>query len=247
MSDEDFSLARPMHEKKACCEKSSFLRLIDVKNTAIISTLLLVWTSALIFLVLHVFLSHNNTGRYEEKTTCDPIYITNETSRLAEERWQREGGPSPEDMWIQEQEAKRREEERRRIILAHLLRDIFPAPAAFSDPVVRSGHDRYEIGRTIAKQNTAEVERLEGIFDGQDEKVDISIQRGIENLADQYAIENETLKAYFLKMVKLYCMAEERIGFAGIWLVLSLGGLVICELVRWFFLGFFHYVVNHLV
>jgi hypothetical protein len=242
MSDKDFSLARPMHEKKACC-KFNFLRLIDVKNTAIFSTLLLVWTVALIFLVLHVFLPHNNTGLSEE----DIIYITNETSKLAEERWKQEGGPSPQDRWIQEQEAKVQEEERQRIIISDLIRDKFPDPSVFFNPAVSSEHNRYETDRTVAKQNTADAEQLEGIYDWQDEEIDNSIQRGIENLADQYDIESETLKAYLLRMVKLYYIAEDTIGFAGIWLVLSLGGLVMWELMRCFFLGFFHYVVNHLV
>jgi hypothetical protein len=35
-------------------------------------------------------------------------------------------------------------------------------------------------------------------------KVNISIQRGIENIVDQYAIESDTLKAYMFRMVKLY-------------------------------------------
>jgi hypothetical protein len=242
MSDKDFSLARPMHEKKACC-KFNFLRLIDVKNTAIFSTLLLVWTAALIFLVLHVFLPHNNTGRSEENI----IYITNETSKLAEERWKLEGGPSPQDRWRQEQKAKSQEEERERIIISDLIRDKFPDPAIFFNPAVSSEHNWHETDRTVAKQNTTDAEQLEGIFDCQDEKVDISIQRGIENLADQYDIKSETLKAYLLRMVKLYYMAENTIGFAGIWLVLSLGGLVIFELIKCFFLGFFHYLVNRLV
>jgi hypothetical protein len=243
MSDKDISLARPMHEKKACCEKFNFLRLIDVKSTAILSALLLVWTVAFIILVRHVFLSHNNT----KNAAYDIIYITNETSKLAEERWKLEGGPSPQDKWRQEQEAKRREEERQRIILAYLLRDIFPAPAAFSNPVVDSSHNRHEIDRIVAEQNTDDMKGLEGIYDWQDEKVDISIQRGIENLADQYAIESDTLKACLLRMVRLYHLADSTIGFAGIWLVLSLGGLIICELIRWFFLGFFHYVAKHIV
>ncbi|MBN1806665.1 MAG: hypothetical protein JW837_15560 [Sedimentisphaerales bacterium] len=243
MSDKEFSLARPIHEKKACCEKFNFLRLIDVKNTAILSALLLVWIVAFIILVRHVFLSHSDT----QNAAYNVIYITNETSRLAEERWMLEGGPSPQDRWRQEQEAKKREEEQQRIILADILRDIFPAPAAFSNPVVDSCPNRHKIDRIAAEQNTADMKGLEGIYDWQDEKVDVSIQKGIENLADQYAIESETLKACSLRMVRLYCMAEDTIGFTGIWIILSLGGLVICELIRWLFIGFFHYLANRLV
>ncbi len=243
MSDKDISLARPMHEKKACCEKYNFLRLIDVKSTVIISTLLLLWTMAFVVLIRHVFASYDNTVQVADAV----IHITNETSRLAEERWKWEGGPGPEDRWRQEQEAKRREEERQRIIFAHLIRDKFPVPDAFSNPAVRSSHNRLGIDRTVAKQNTADVERLEGIFDWEDDKVDFSIQRGIENLADQYAIESDTVKTYLLRMVKLYNVVDATIGFAGIWLVLSLGGLIICELIRWFFLGFFNYVAKHIV
>jgi hypothetical protein len=206
-----------------------------------------VWTVALIILIWHVFFPHDNTKNAFENVTYNVIYITNETSKLAEERWTLEGGPSPQDRWRQEQEAKKREEERQRIILAHLLRDIFPSPAAFSDPVVRSSNNRHEIDRTIAKQNTADRKQLEGIVDWEDENVDISIQMGIKNIVDQYAIESDTFKAYLFKMVKLYNLADGTIGFAGIWLVLSLGGLIICELIRWFFLCFFHYIANHLV
>jgi hypothetical protein len=242
MSDKEFSLARPMHEKKF-----NFLRLIDVKNTAILSALLLIWTTTFILLIWHVFLPHNNAKNTVENTAYNVIYVTNETSKLAEERWQREGGPSPEDMWRQEQEAKRREEERRRIVLVHQLCDIFPAPAAFSSPAVHSSHNRHEIDRTIAKQNTADREQLEGVFDWEDEKVDISIKRGIENIINQYAIESDTFKTCLFRMVKLYHLADRTIGFTGIWLVLSFGGLVICELIRWSFLGFFHYIANHLV
>ena len=239
MSDKDLSLARPMHEKKACCEKYNYLRLIDVKSTAIVSSLLLVWIVALIFLICHVF----PPGSAKENTTYDVIYITNETSRLAEERWKREGGPNPQDRWRNEQEAKRLEEEHRRIILAHLLRDISDAPVVFSKPTERPSRKLHEIYQTVAKTNLA----AEVIPDLEDEKVDISIKRGIEKLFNRYAIENDTLKACLFRLVSLYSIADDTIGFAGIWLVLSLGGLVICELIRWSFIGFFHYVANHLV
>jgi len=224
-------------------DKDNCLRSIDVKSNIIVFSLLLLWTMAFVVLMRHVFASGDNTVQVTDAV----IHITNETSKLAEERWKREGGPSPQDRWRQEQEAKRREEERQRIILAHLLRDIFPAPEAFSNPAMDSSNNRHEIDRIAAEQNTADMKGLEGIYDWQDEKVDISIQRGIENLADQYAIESETLKAYLFRLVRLYHFADGTIGFAGIWLVLSLGGLVICELIRWSFLGFFHYIANHFV
>ena len=239
MSDKDLSLARLMQEKKACCEKFDFLRLIDVKSTAILSALLLVWIVSFILLIWHVFLPGND----KESTAYDVIYITNETSRLAEERWKLEGGPSPQDRWRQEQEAKKLEEERQRIILAQLLQDISDAPVTFSKPAVRSSRKLHEIYRTVAQKNTAG----EGVPDLEDEKVDISIKRGMESLFDQYAIENDALKANLYSMVKLYNLADDTIGFAGIWLVLSFGGLVICELIRGFFFGFFHYVANRLV
>ena len=239
MSDKDLSLARPMREKKACCEKYNYLRLIDVKSTAIVSSLLLVWIVALIFLIWHVFLP----GNAEENAACDVIHITNETSKLAEERWKREGGPNPQDRWRNEQEAKRLEEERQRIILAHLLRDISDAPVVFSKPTERPSRKLHEIYQTVAKTNLA----AEGIPDLEDENVDIGIQRGIENLFSRYAIESDSVKDYLFKIVRLYNLADDTIGFAGIWLVLSLGGLVICELIRWSFIGFFHYVANHLV
>ena len=85
------------------------------------------------------------------------------------------------------------------------------------------------------------------MFDGEDKQIDLGIQRGIENLVDQYAIENETLKAHLVGIVKLYRGADATIGFAGIWLVISLSGLVVCELIRWLSFGLFHYVVNHFV
>jgi hypothetical protein len=238
MSDKDLSLARPMQEKKACCEKFNFLRLIDVKSTAILSALLLVWIVSFILLIWHVFLP----GSDKENAACDVIYITNETSRLAEEKWKLEGGPSPQDRWRQEQEAKKLEEVRQRIILAELLQDISDAPVTFSKPAERPSRKLHEIYRTVAQKNTAG----EGIPDLEDEKVDISIKRGMESLFDHYAIENETLKANLYSMVKLYNFADGTIGFAGIWLVLSLGGLVICVLIKWLFFGLFRYLANRL-
>ena len=67
------------------------------------------------------------------------------------------------------------------------------------------------------------------------------------NLFNRYSIESDTLKAYLFRMVKLYRAADDTIGFAGIWLVLSLGGLIICEFFRCSFLGFFHYIANHIM
>ncbi len=245
MSDKDLSLAQPIHGKKACCEKDNCSRVIDVKSTIIILGLLLLWTMAFGVVIRYVFASHDNTAQVAD----DVIHITNETSRLAEERWKREGGPSPEDKWRQEEAAKRLDEEwKRSIFILALTRHVkIPAPATFSRPAARSSHTQFEIDGIIAKQNIADRKRIEDMFDGKDKQIDLDIQRGIESLADQYDIESETLKAHLVGMVKLYRGANATIGFAGIWLVISLGGLAICELIRLFFLGFCHYVVNHLV
>lgn len=243
MSGKDLSLAQPMHEKKACCEKDNCSRVVDVKSTIIILSLLLLWTMAFVVVIRHVFASHDNTAQVADVV----IHITNETSMLAEERWKREGGPSPEDRWRQEEAAKRRAEERIRS-LCTLPREVkLPAPAIFSRPAARSSHTQLENDGIIAKRNIADSKRVEDILAGKDKQIDLDIQRGIESLADQYDIESETLKVHLAGMVKLYRGADAKIGFAGIWLVISLGGLAICELFRCFFLGFFHYVVNHFV
>ena len=198
---------------------------------------------AFVVLIRYVFASGDNTAQAADAV----IHITNETSRLAEERWRREGGPSPEDRWRQEQAAIRLAEERIRSLFTLPKNVEFAAPATFFRHAARSSHTRIEIDGIIAKQNIADRKRIEEMFDGKDKQIDPGIQRGIENLADQYAIESETLKAHLFGIVKLYRTADDTIGFAGIWLVISLGGLVICELCRWSFLGFFHYVANHLV
>ncbi len=252
MRDKNLSLAQSMHEKKVCCEKDNCSRAIDVKSTTIILSLLLLWTMAFVVVIRHVFASHNNTAQVAENTTDDVIHITNETSMLAEEQWKRKGGPSSEDRWRQEEAAKRRDEERKRSIFTRSILTLprhvkFPAPATFSKPAARSSHTQLEIDGIIAKQNIADRKRLEDMFDGKYKQIDHDIQRGIENLADQYAIESETLKAHLVRMVKLYRVAGATIGFTGVWLVMSFSGLAICELIRLFFLGFCHYVVNHLV
>ena len=243
MSDKDLSLARPMHEKKACREKDICPRVIDVKSTIIILSLLLLWIMAFVVAIRHVFASHDNTAQVADAV----IHITNETSMLAEERWKREGGPSPEDRWRQEEADKRRAEERIRSLFT-LPREVkLPAPATFSRPAARSSHTQLENDGIIAKRNIADRKRIEDMFDGKDKQTDLDIQRGIENLAYQYDIERETLKVYLAGMVKLYHRADATIGFAGIWLVISLSGLVVCELIRWLSFGLFHYVVNHFV
>lgn len=243
MSDKDLSLAQPMHEKKMCCEKDNFLRQIDVKSTIIILSLFLLWTMAFVVVIRHVFVSHDNTAQAAD----DVIHITNETSMLAEERWKREGGPSPEDRWRQEEAAKRLAEERIRSLFT-LPREVkLPAPATFSRPAARSSHTQLENDGIIAKRNIADSKRIEDMLNGKVRKVDFGIQGGIEIVADRLDIESETLNSHLAGIVKLFHVADNKIGFAGIWLVISLGGLAICELCRWFFTGFFHYVVNHLV
>ncbi len=243
MSDKDLSLAQPIHEKKACREKDNCPRAIDVKSTIIILSLLLLWTMAFVVVIRHVFASHDNTAQ----AANDVIHITNETSMLAEERWTREGGPSPEDRWRQEEAAERHAEERIKSLFT-LPREVkLPAPATFSRSAARSSHTQLKNDGIIAKRNIADRKRLEDMFDGKDKQIDLDIQSGIESLVDQYDIENETLKAHLAGMIKLYRGADATIGFAGIWLVISLGGLIICELFRWIFFGIFHYVVNHFV
>lgn len=243
MCDKGLSLAQPMREKKACREKDSCPRVADVKSTIIILSLLLLWTMAFVVVVRHVFASHDNTAQVAGVV----IHITNETSMLAEERWKREGGPSPEDRWRQEEAAKRRAEERIRSLFTLPRKVKLPAIATFSRPSAHSSHTQLENDGIIAKQNIDDRKRIEDMFDGEDKQADLDIQRGIESLADQYDIESETLKTHLAGMVKLYRGADAKIGFTGVWLVISLSGLVICELFRCFFLGFFHHVVNHFV
>ncbi len=243
MCDKGLSLAQPMREKKACCEKDSCPRVVDVKSTIIILSLLLLWIMAFVVVVRHVFATHDNTAQVAGVV----IHITNETSMLAEERWEREGGPSPEDRWRQEEAVKRRAEERIRSLFTLPRHVKLPAPATFSRPAARSSHTQLENDSIIAKQNIADRKRIEDMFDGEDKQTDLDIQRGIESLADQYDIESETLKAHLVGMVKLYRAADATIGFAGIWLVISLGGLAVCELIRWLSVGVCHYVVNHFV
>jgi hypothetical protein len=240
MSDKDLSSAQPMPEKKAFCEKDNRSRVIDVESTITISSLLLLWTMVFVAVIWHVL---TNTAQVADAF----MHITNETSRLAEERWTREGGPSPEDRWRQEEAATRRAEERIRSLFAFPEHVEFSAPATFSRPAARFGYTQLKIDGMRAKQNIADRKRVEDMFAGKDEQIDLNIQRGIENLAEQYAIESKTLKAHLVAMVKLYRVADATIGFAGIWLVISLGGLAICEVIRWLSVGLCRRVVNHIV
>ncbi|MHC4426811.1 MAG: hypothetical protein ACYSYV_12050 [Planctomycetota bacterium] len=247
MSDKDLSLAEPLHEEKVSCEKDSCSRVFDAKSTIIILSLLLLWTIAFVVVIRHVLASRDNTAQVAETTGDGVIRITNETSRLAEERWKREGGPSSEDRWRQEQAAKSGTEERRRSLCTLPGKVKLPAPATSSRPAARSSDAQRKIDAIIAKRNEAYDKREKDILSGKVRKVDFGIQGGIDILADQYGIESETLNTHLAGIVRVYRVADDTIGFAGVWLVIALSGLAICELSRRLFLGLFHYVVNRLV
>lgn len=230
-----------MHEKKSCREKDNSSRIMKVKMTIIILSLSLLWIMSLVAAIRLTFTSHDDTAQVTANVSDDVFHITNETTRLAEERWKREGGPSPEDLWRQEEAAKKRDEERNKRLFMSLRPDNFPAPAASSGP------DQLDIDAIIAKHYKASRKGIEYMFGSKDMQTDPGIQTEIKNMEDQYAIEHQALITYLVGMVKRYGLTGTVIVFTSVLLTIWFGVLTICELIRWLILRFCGYVISHLV